>query len=64
MSEKTVEITGVWLRMLGERVQVLVEADGTWRLVNDEPRHAPVSHITEPGGILKAPPDELTAKDG
>jgi hypothetical protein len=60
-----VSITGVWLRTIGDRVQVLLEIAGQWRLINDERlgdgAKTIISHITEPGGILKCPVDPVTA---
>ncbi len=49
----------IWLRTIGERVQVLVERDGAWRLVIDEYHDGPISHIVEPEGIANAPLDLL-----
>lgn len=65
--QAAVPITGVWLRTSGDHVQVLLEIDGRWRLINDElvaeiyppGRVIPIGHITEPLGILKAPTDPI-----
>lgn len=58
-----VPVTGVWLRTQGGRVQVLLEFDRRWHMVNDEPLHdgerTIIGHITEPAGIRKAPIDPL-----
>ena len=58
--QPTINVTGVWLRTIGDRVQVMVELDGKeWRIVNDEQLHdgakTIISHITEPAGIVGCP---------
>lgn len=70
MSQDPIGVTGVWLRTSGgesgpdRRLEVLVEVNGTWRLIQSEPtNHAgQISHITEPLGIVYAPADPVTAK--
>lgn len=67
MSQPPVAVTGVWLRTAGgesgpdRRLEVLVEVDGKWRLIQSEPTNqfGEISHITEPAGILSAPEDHL-----
>lgn len=48
-----VAITGLWLRSKGsDRLQVLVEMDGGWRIVIEEStNNENISHIVEPLGI-------------
>lgn len=55
-----VPITGVWLRAMGDNIQVLCEVDGVWSLVIDEFNHGPISHISEVGGIMQSPIDPVT----
>lgn len=70
MSQAPIPITGVWLRTAGgesgpgRRLEVLVEVDGNWRLIQSEPTNhdGEISHITEPLGIVYAPADTVTAK--
>ncbi len=62
VNKDTMPISGVWLRRSGGRIQLLVEYEGEWRLVNDEPddEGCPISHITECEGINLSPPDPLS----
>lgn len=48
-----VEINGLWLRKIGDEVQVLVSMGGRWRVVIQERGDGEFSHIVEPGGIAK-----------
>jgi hypothetical protein len=63
MEKDEVAISGVWLRTSGGHVQVLVEIDGRWLLVNDEKLHdgerTVISHITETSGIEDSPFDPM-----
>ncbi|MDP2270904.1 MAG: hypothetical protein Q8K32_09250 [Archangium sp.] len=66
MRQPPVGVTGVWLRTAGgeagpRRLEVLVEVDGKWRLLQSEPTNhfGAISHITEPAGIELAPEDYL-----
>ncbi len=64
INKDTMPISGVWLRVLHGRIQLLVEYEGEWRLVNDEPllgNETMVSHITECEGINLSPLDPLTS---
>jgi hypothetical protein len=56
-----VEVRGIWLRKIGDQVQVLAEVDNQWRLVIEERQDGNFSHIVEPSGILSAPLDKTTA---
>lgn len=47
--------TGIWLRRIGNEVQVLAELDGEWRLVVTEPLDGHFSHIVEEAGMKAAP---------
>lgn len=59
--DTTVSISGIWLRKIGDKVQVLVESKGKqgrhWFLVIEEQEDGAFSHIAEPSGILDAPVD-------
>lgn len=57
-----VAVRGIWLRKLGDQIQVLAEVDDGWRLVIEEHEDGPFSHIVEPAGIKNSPLD-LVAKD-
>lgn len=56
---QTIDISAVQLRRHGERLQVLVETDGVWRLVIDNPWPADgcgmISHIAEANGKFSWP---------
>jgi hypothetical protein len=54
MRGDTVEVSGIWLRRIGEEMQVLAEVDGEWRLIMSEHPDDNVSHIMEPAGIMAA----------
>jgi hypothetical protein len=61
--DETVTISGIWLRKIGDRVQVLAESKGKhgrhWFLVIEELESGSYSHIAEPGKILDSPVDPL-----
>jgi hypothetical protein len=65
MAYETVCISGIWLRRIGDKVQVLAESKGVhgrhWFLVIEEHAEGSFSHIAESGGILNAPIDPLAA---
>ena len=46
-----VPVEGVWLRSIGDELQVLVECNGAWRNVITEARDGNISHIVEEAGI-------------
>lgn len=50
-----IKIQGVWLRRIGDEVQVLVEVNRQWRKVIVELIDDNFSHITEPNGIISSP---------
>lgn len=57
---------GIWLRRIGDRVEVLVELyPGRWHIIIEEQADAPFSHIVEASGIAKAAPvpSENTVRD-
>ena len=59
--KKPIEITGVWLRIDNEyNVKVLVEVNGIWKDCINDTAYPLVSHICEPLGIRKSPPDKDT----
>jgi hypothetical protein len=60
--DRTVAISGVWLRRRGDRAQVLVEHDGRWRLLADEPLSGHFSHIIEARAIPDRPLDPVTER--
>ena len=60
--ENPVEVTGIWLRSIGDKLEVLAEIDGEFRLVITESMGGPMSHIAEVSGMLKAPVDRLATK--
>lgn len=51
--KEPVSVEGIWLRRLGDDIQVLAEVDGVWRLVITEFYDRNISHIVEPSGIRK-----------
>jgi hypothetical protein len=61
--QEPIAISGLWLRVIGDRIEVLVEIDKAWRLVIQEATgttiEAGIGHIANPSGIRKAPPDPL-----
>lgn len=65
MMNDSIEIQGIWLRTREGCVEVLIEVDGEWRLVNREKlgdgEKTIISHITEPRGMRKARKDLVTA---
>ncbi len=50
-----ISVSGVWLRRVGDDIQVLVETNGRWKLVITELMDGQISHIVEPAGIKNAP---------
>jgi len=60
IAKDTMPISGVWLRTISGRIHVLIEYDGRWRLVNNEPISDCVSRITECEGINLSPLDPDT----
>jgi hypothetical protein len=55
--KEAVPVTGVWLRNVGDKIEVLVEVNGEWRVAIHGYtlgyRDQEISHIVEPAGILK-----------
>jgi hypothetical protein len=62
MIPDTVPVSGVWLRKIGNEVQVLFEVDEKWRLVVVEPEDGNYSHIVETEGILSSHADPVVAR--
>ena len=54
-------VTAVWLKHIGDQVQVSVEIDGVWRLVIEEFHEGPFSHIAEGRSFRDRPRDPLGA---
>jgi len=55
----TSPVTAIWLRRIGDDVQVMFERDGRWHLAITEHADGSFSHIIESEGMKKAP--EVTA---
>lgn len=69
MSKDSVRISGVWLvktpAHLGNKIEVLVEVDGTWRrAISEISDEGPISHIAEPAGLRTAPAAEVWEAKG
>ena len=62
MSKTTISISAIWLRRHGNRVEVLAEIDGQFRLVIDENYDSQFGHIVEAIGMVKSPADYINAK--
>lgn len=60
----TVEITGIWLRRIGDEIHVCAEIDGVWQRVITEPVDGNFSHIVETNGIASSPVDDLNYRGG
>jgi hypothetical protein len=56
----TISVSGIWLRKIGDQVEVLAEVDGSWLKVITEHQDGFFSHIVGPAGILTSPVDELS----
>ena len=54
-----IAVQGIWLRSIGDTLEVLAQVDGEWCVVITEHRNGPMSHIVEPRGIAAAAPDRL-----
>ena len=66
-SPATVPVSGVWLRRVGDQVEVLVEVEETWRGVSSctapgAEHLSDVSQVIDPAGILGAPQDWNTCE--
>lgn len=56
-------VTAIWLRRIGDRVEVLVNQDGFWRVVINDPADSLTpgySHIAERGAMETASRDTVT----
>lgn len=53
--DRTVPVSGIWVRKVGETVEVLLECerDGMWRRVASENPSQPFSVILEAEGIVR-----------
>lgn len=66
VTRTAVPVTGVWLRTgIDQRLQVLVEVDGKWRLLSplgngERYLEGHISQIWESAGFLDAKPDPVT----
>lgn len=61
VESRFVLISGVWIRYIEGKIQVLAEVGGKWRMLMEEPPDAnpTFSHIYEPLDIRSAPVDPL-----
>ena len=61
LESRSVLISGVWLRFIEGKVQVLAEVEGKWRMLMEESLEGnpTFSHIYEPLGVRSAPVDLL-----
>ncbi len=55
-------VKGIWLRRIGDEVQVLAEGEGGWRIVITEAIDGQFSHIVETSGIASAPLDPFAGE--
>lgn len=62
MIPDTVPVSGVWLRKIGNEVQVLLEVDEEWRLVAVEHQEGNYSHIVETSGILSSSAESVSVQ--
>ena len=53
-------VEAIWARRIGDKVQVLFESLGKWRLAIEESVDGSFSHIAEHPALEKAPLDDLT----
>jgi len=51
MGLNSISVEGIWLRRIGDWVEVLVEIDRKWKTIIREHYDGPFSHICEPNGI-------------
>jgi hypothetical protein len=54
-------VEAIWVRRIGEKVQVLFESLGKWRLVIEESADGSFSHIAEHPALEAAPEDDKAA---
>jgi hypothetical protein len=52
--EGAMHIEAIWVRRIGDKVQVLFESLGKWHLVIEEHAEGPFSHIAEHPALKKA----------
>lgn len=55
---RNIEISAVWIRRIGNQVEVLVETEGKWKVVAKEDHKSSFSHIVEATGCNLWPVDE------
>ena len=63
-----IEVEGIWLRTDGDKLRVLVQVGGTWRIAIEhrpwlEEEDGTISHIAEPCGIKVWPHDPVTKNE-
>jgi hypothetical protein len=52
-------VEAIWLRRIGDKVQVLFESLGKWHIVIEEAADGSFSHIAEQPALQNAPVDSL-----
>lgn len=55
-------VEAIWVRRIGDKVQVLFESLGEWHLCIEEHYDGSFSHIVEHEGLEKAPIDPFKAQ--
>lgn len=55
MKRKSVPVTAVWIRKMMDKVQVLIETDGEWRMISEQHVDGVFSHTSEVGALEAAP---------
>jgi hypothetical protein len=63
MPKHFVAISAIWLRRIGDEIQVLVETGGDWKVVIVEKTDAAFSHIAEANGAAHWRMDPITSSD-
>jgi hypothetical protein len=59
--KEPVPVTALWLRKIGDQVQMLAEVDGRWRLIWEEFEEGPFSAICEARAFREKPYDRFSA---
>lgn len=59
MTIQTIEISGVEIRRRGDKAELLVRYEGTWRLVASEYLDGQFGHAVSPAGIRNSPLDPM-----
>ena len=59
LKPKTIPVSAMWLRKIGNQVQMLAEIEGVWRLIWEEYEDGSFSAICESNGFMDKPLDTL-----